>query len=120
MPRMRMIEKRIRQAMTNLMPAKVNGGRSSRPSFINNQVEPQIPHRINQTSRAFIPQNIPATKKHKQHNVDRKSLRYLCFLRLPCQTVTGPAAVLEVRTRRPVDPSESQNVRHRECPRPAS
>jgi hypothetical protein len=75
---MRMIEKRITQAMTNLMPAKVIGGRSSRPSLMNSQVEPQMPHSINQTRRALI--NVPTTKKHKQHELDRKSLRYLCFL----------------------------------------
>src|ERR1041384_8482126 len=52
--RMRIREKRMVQAMTNLMPAKVMGGRAARPSLINSQVEPQIPQRINQTSRAFI------------------------------------------------------------------
>src|ERR1044072_2889731 len=49
-----MREKRMVQAITNLMPAKVIGGRSARPSLINNQVEPQIPQRINRLSRAFI------------------------------------------------------------------
>jgi hypothetical protein len=36
------------------MPAKVRGGRSVKPILMNNQVEPQIPQRINQTMRAFI------------------------------------------------------------------
>src|ERR1044072_9490006 len=49
-----MREKRMVQAITNLMPAKVIGGRSARPSLINSQVEPQMPQRINQTRRAFI------------------------------------------------------------------
>src|ERR1043165_4947836 len=61
------------------MPANVNGGRSSRPSLMKSQVEPQIPHNTNQTRRAFMLQNVPVTKKHKQHELDRKSLRYLCF-----------------------------------------
>src|SRR4029079_12118224 len=52
--RMRIREKRMVQAITNRMPAKVIGGRSARPSLINSQVEPQMPQRINQTRRAFI------------------------------------------------------------------
>ena len=63
---MRMIEKTIAKAMMNLMAAKVNGGRSSRPSLMNSQVEPQIPHSTNQTRRAFMLQCVPSTKKHKQ------------------------------------------------------
>jgi hypothetical protein len=51
---MRIKEKRMVQAITNRMPAKVIGGRSARPSLINSQVEPQMPQRINQTRRAFI------------------------------------------------------------------
>src|SRR5678815_5953133 len=104
MPRMRMMEKTIVQAITNLMPAKVNGGRSSRPSLMNSQVEPQIPHSINQTRRAFIVSIRLATKKHKQHERYRKSLRYLCFFAAALRQITQQAAVSIGRTRRPADP----------------
>src|ERR1043166_8307612 len=49
-----MMVKRIAQAMTNLMPAKVSGGRSARPSLMKSQVEPQMPQSTSQTRRAFI------------------------------------------------------------------
>jgi hypothetical protein len=49
-----MMTKRITQAITNLMPAKVSGGRSARPSLMNSQVDPQMPQSISQTRRAFI------------------------------------------------------------------
>ena len=65
---MRMMTKRIAQAMTNLMPAKVSGGRSSRPSLMNSQVEPQMPQSISQTRRAFMLTTLQLTKKHKQHD----------------------------------------------------
>jgi len=42
------------QAITNLIPAKVNGGSAARPSLMNSQVDPQMPQSINQTRRAFI------------------------------------------------------------------
>jgi hypothetical protein len=54
MPRIPINEKTIVQAMTNLMPAKVNGGRSARPSLIKSQVDPQMPQSTSQTRRAFI------------------------------------------------------------------
>jgi len=50
--------------------------------LMNSQVEPQMPQSITQTIRALMLQSGPATKKHKQHEMDRKSLRYLCFLSL--------------------------------------
>ena len=49
-----MMAKRIAEAITNLMPANVNGGRSSRPSFMKSQVEPQMRHKSSQTRRDFI------------------------------------------------------------------
>lgn len=49
-----MIAKRIVEAITNLIPAKVKGGRSSRPSFMKSQVEPQMRHKSSQTRRDFI------------------------------------------------------------------
>src|ERR1043166_8149678 len=49
-----MMVKRIAQAMTNLMPAKVSGGRSARPSLMKSQVEPQMPQSTSQKRRAFI------------------------------------------------------------------
>ena len=36
-------------AMTKRMPANVKGGKSSRPSLMNSQVEPQIKAKISQT-----------------------------------------------------------------------
>jgi hypothetical protein len=52
-----MIVKRIAEAITNLIPAKVKGGRSSRPSLMNSHVEPQMQHKTSQTRRGFISQN---------------------------------------------------------------
>src|SRR5688572_22447596 len=40
--------------MTKRMPANVSGGRSSRPSLIKSQVEPQMTQRTSHTKRAFI------------------------------------------------------------------
>lgn len=42
------------QAITNLMPANVIGGRSARPSLMKSQVDPQMPQSMSQTTRAFI------------------------------------------------------------------
>src|ERR1041385_3960764 len=51
--------KRMAQAITNLMPAEVSGGRSARPSFMNSQVDPQMPQSTSQTRRAFIYFQLP-------------------------------------------------------------
>jgi len=48
------IAKRIAEAITNLIAAKVKGGRSLSPSLMNSQVEPQMRHKRSQTRRDFI------------------------------------------------------------------
>src|SRR6266704_3058050 len=45
---------KISDANTNRIPANDSGGRSTRPSLMKSQVDPQIPQRINHTMRAFI------------------------------------------------------------------
>jgi hypothetical protein len=49
-----MMISRIAQAMTNLMPAKVSGGKSSRPSLMKSHVDPQMQQSMSQIIRAFI------------------------------------------------------------------
>src|SRR2546427_11249438 len=54
MRRIAMIAISIAEAIRNRMPAKVNGGRSVRPTLMNSQVEPQMPQSRSQTRRDFI------------------------------------------------------------------
>src|SRR5919198_3947084 len=45
---------RIDDANRNRIPANVNGGKSFSPTFMKSHVDPQMPHRISQTMRAFM------------------------------------------------------------------
>src|SRR2546427_7677333 len=54
MRRIAMIAISIAEAIRNRMPAKVNGGRSVRPTLMNSQVEPQMQQSRSQTRRDFI------------------------------------------------------------------
>lgn len=56
--------------MTNLIPAKVTGGRSFNPSFMKSQVDPQMPQRMSQTNRAFIVQK----DKYQKRQVETRGL----------------------------------------------
>src|SRR5688572_8600608 len=67
MPRARMSANRIAQAITKRMPAKVKGGRSSRPSLMNSHVDPQIPQSTSQTRRAFTSRCFWFRLQHREH-----------------------------------------------------
>jgi hypothetical protein len=56
---------RMMTAMTNRMPANVNGGKSSRPSLMNSHVEPQIKDRMSQTSTGSFERCVAAKRRGK-------------------------------------------------------
>jgi hypothetical protein len=76
--RTKIIVKIMSAAITNLIPAKVSGGRSWRPSLMNSQVEPQMQHKSSQTRRDFITEIQPYSLRRLEPNLH--SLRCLGVL----------------------------------------
>src|SRR5436190_14553296 len=75
-----MIAVRISEANRKRMPANVSGGRSCKPSLMKSQVDPQMPQRISQTTRAFMKRVV----REAQRMVKRRSrlFEFVCSRQL--------------------------------------